>query len=53
MELAVTDIVKAVLGKCLNNPLVKEPVIEEVVTDSRKLMRKGLYVPIKGDSATN
>lgn len=50
MKLAIEEIVDAVNGKLLN-PQVNgtSACIESITTDSRKQMRKGLFIPLKGE----
>lgn len=48
MQLTIQDIVEAVQGKLLT-PITSEIKIHEVTTDSRQMVKDGLFIPLRGE----
>lgn len=49
MQLSIKEILSCTNGKCLNPKNNEQVSIEEIFTDSRQKVYKGLFVPIQGE----
>lgn len=49
MQLTIQEILSETGGKCLNNQEYGNTIIENIFTDSRQKVNKGLFIPLMGE----